>query len=76
MADTTEPEMLMRFMQALKDAAGSAHQLAHAQQNPNWLSVRDLLEATREQGAKMAMRRSMPRQDVLTALDRRVMKRA
>lgn len=64
----SEPEMLVRFVDGLKVAAGSAHQLAHAQENPNWLKVRDLLEGLIESGQKMAMAKSMPRQQVLEEL--------
>lgn len=67
----SEPEMLVRFVDGLKVAAGSAHQLAHAQENPNWLKVRDLLEALIESGQKMAMAKSMPRAQVLEELDKR-----
>jgi len=61
--------MLVRFVDGLKVAAGSAHQLAHAQENPNWLKVRDLLESLIENGQKMAMAKSMPRQEVLKQLN-------
>lgn len=64
----SEPEMLVRFVDGLKVAAGSAHQLAHSQENPNWLKVRDMLENLIESGQKMAMSRSMPRADVLANL--------
>jgi hypothetical protein len=65
----SEPEMLVRFVDGLKVAAGSAHQLAHAQENTNWLKVRDMLEALIESGQKMAMSKSMPRAEVLRNLD-------
>lgn len=65
----SEPEMLVRFVDGLKVAAGSAHQLAHAQSNPNWLQVRDLLESLIEKGQKMAMAKSMPRSEVIRQLD-------
>lgn len=61
--------MLLRLVNALKEAAGSCHQLAHAQQNPSWLSVRNLLEACREKCVAMAAAKPMARGDVLTALD-------
>lgn len=64
--------MLVRFVDGLKTAAGSAHQLAHAQSNPNWLKIRDLLENLVESGQKMALAKSMPRQAVLTELDERL----
>lgn len=66
--------MLLRLVNGLKEAAGSCHQLAHAQQNPSWLSVRNLLEACREQCVEMAAARPMARQDVLNALNLRQLK--
>lgn len=65
----SEPEMLNRFVDGLKVAAGSAHQLAHAQENPNWLQVRDLLETLIEKGQRLALSKSMPRAEVLRQLD-------
>lgn len=38
------PALLVDFVDGLKIAAGSAHQLAHAQMNPKWLDTRDILE--------------------------------
>lgn len=70
----SEPEMLVRFVDGLKIAAGSAHQLAHAQSNPNWLKVRDLLENIMTQGQTLAVSKSMPRQEVLRELDLRQLK--
>lgn len=64
----SEPEMLARFVDGLKVAAGSAHQLAHAQENPDWLKVRDLLENLIEKGQKMAIAKSKPREEVLVEL--------
>lgn len=64
----SEPEMLMRFTDGIKIAAGSAHQLAHAQENPNWLKIRDMLESVIEAGQKLALSKSMPRQQVLEEL--------
>ncbi len=68
----SEPEMLVRFVDGLKIAAGSAHQMAHAQSNPNWLKVRDYLENLIEAGQKMAIAKSVPRQEVLAQLDDRL----
>lgn len=70
----SEPEMLVRFIDGIKIAAGSAHQLAHAQENPNWLKVRDLLESLIESGQKLATSKSMPRQQVLEELAKREVK--
>lgn len=61
--------MLLRFVDSLKAAAGSAHQMAHAQSNPKWLTVRDLLENIIIQGQKLATSKSMPFQQVLRELD-------
>lgn len=38
------PALFVDFVDGLKVAAGSAHQLAHAQMNPKWLDTRDILE--------------------------------
>lgn len=37
-------ELFVDFIDGIKVAAGSAHQLAHEQMNPKWLDARDLLE--------------------------------
>lgn len=39
-----KPQLFVDFTNGIKAAAGSAHQLAHAQSNPNFLSIRDILE--------------------------------
>lgn len=67
----SEPEMLVRFVDGLKVAAGSAHQLAHAQSNPKWLAIRDLLENIIEGGQVLATSKAMPRQQVLDELHAR-----
>ena len=67
--EISEPEMLVRLVDGLKVAAGSSHQLAHSQQNPNWLKVRDLLEGLIVQCQKMVVAKSMPRAEVLRNLD-------
>lgn len=38
------PELFVDFIDAIKVAAGSSHQLAHAQMNPKFLDTRDILE--------------------------------
>lgn len=70
MRETTEQEMLMRFMEGLKQAAGSAGQLGHAQHNPGWFKIRDLLEQVRMNGAKMATSRPITHQEAIQMLDR------
>lgn len=37
-------EIFVEFIDDIKIAAGSAHQLGHTQENPKWLDTRDLLE--------------------------------
>lgn len=39
-----KPGLFVNFVDHLKNAAGSAHQLAHAQENPLFLNIRDVLE--------------------------------
>lgn len=65
----SEPDMLVRFVDGLKVAAGSAHQLAHAQENPNWLKIRDMLEVLIDKGQRLALAKAMPREEVLRELD-------
>lgn len=48
-----KPSLFITFVDGLKIAAGSAHQLSHSQQNPNWLSVRDKLESVIEVSQKL-----------------------
>lgn len=71
MAEDSEPQILIRFMEAMKQAAGCAHQLAHAQQNPAFLLVRDSCEALRQTSMRMAVSKPVPRKEVLAMLDRR-----
>lgn len=71
MSETQEPEALIRLLEGLRQASGSAHQLAHMQRNPQWLQIRDMLEAVRYNCQKLAQRRSLPNGEVLTLLDRR-----
>lgn len=66
-----EPELLLGFMDAMKRGASYANGMAHAQANPNWLMVRDILEQVRGQAIKMATNKAVPRQDVLKLLDSR-----
>lgn len=42
--EVRKPTLFVEFIAELKVAAGSAHQLAIYQENPNWLSVRDTIE--------------------------------
>lgn len=45
-----QPALFIDFIDGLKVAAGSAHQLAHAQENPHFLRIRDTLEKIIEIG--------------------------
>lgn len=67
--EPSEAEVLLRFMEAVKQAAGCAHQLAHMQQNPSYFQVRDLLEQTRLLVAKIGTGKPKSRQDVLVDLN-------
>ena len=44
------PQLFIDFIEGIKVAAGSAHQLFHTQQNSNWLNIRDNLEKIIEVG--------------------------
>lgn len=93
------PKLFLQFIESVKIAAGSAHQMAHTQMNPKWLDIRDFLEKVieagqeipntgpsqnilwinirmslltlMENGEKLALAKSMPRQQVLLHLNTR-----
>lgn len=46
-------KLFVDFISGIKVAAGSSHQLAHAQENPYWLNIRDKLEAIIELGQNL-----------------------
>jgi len=48
-----KPKLFVDFIEGLKVAAGSAHQIAHAQMNPKWLDIRDKLEKIIEVGQSL-----------------------
>lgn len=48
-----KPQLFVEFIDSLKISAGSAHQLAHAQSNPQFLGIRDTLEAVIEVGQQL-----------------------
>jgi len=48
-----KPALFLDFIEGLKAAAGSSHQLAHAQMNPYWLDIRDRLEKIIEVGQSL-----------------------
>lgn len=53
----SEPRTLMKFRASLRQASGCAHQLAHAQQNPAFLALRDQLDQTTKLATGMGMSR-------------------
>ena len=71
MSEMSEPEALLVFMDGLAKAASAANTLAHMQQRPAWLHVRDLLEGVRTKGTQLATMSPTPRKDVLEQLERR-----
>lgn len=48
-----KPALFVDFIDGLKVAAGSAHQLAHAQENPYFLGIRDTIEKIIEIGQEL-----------------------
>lgn len=48
------PRASKQFMTAIRDASGSAHQLAHMQQNPVFFDIRDQLESIMKKTAQLA----------------------
>lgn len=48
-----QPALFTDFIGGIKVAAGSAHQLFHAQENPKWLKIRDILEGVIEVGQNL-----------------------
>jgi hypothetical protein len=69
--ELSEPEILLRLLDGLKKASGSAGQLAHHQQNPAWLDIRNNLEIMHKLCSQVATSRAVPRQEVLRSIDRR-----
>lgn len=51
--DKDKPRIFVEFIDGLKISAGCAHQLAHAQENPYFLTIRDTLEGIIEIGQKL-----------------------
>lgn len=50
-----KPQLFVDFINGLKVAAGSAHQLGISQENPQFLAIRDKLETIIEVGQKLPM---------------------
>lgn len=57
MTDTTDKEIYMRLIDALKTAGGCAQQLAHSRKDERWLWVRDIMEVAVNKVALLATRR-------------------
>lgn len=51
--ENEKPLLFTEFLHAIKISAGSAHQIAHAHEDPQWLSIRDLLEKVIEAGQEI-----------------------
>ena len=52
-----KPELFVEFLNGIKVAAGSSHQLAHSRpdQSPQWLDLRNLLENILEAGKELPL---------------------
>lgn len=53
-AENKKLKLFVEFIEGIKVAAGSAHQLAHSQMNPKWLDARDILEGVIAMSNKIA----------------------
>lgn len=53
------PRSSKHLLRWIKEASGSAHQLAHMQQNPIFLQIRDQLEAMMRDSGKIALMNHM-----------------
>lgn len=51
--ENQKPLLFTEFLHSIKISAGSAHQIAHAHEDPQWLSIRDLLERVIEAGQQI-----------------------
>ncbi len=49
------PKLLIRFRSALRQSSGCAHHLAHMQQNPQFLALRDAMDQTSSLATKISM---------------------
>lgn len=49
------PKSSQYLLRSIKEASGSAHQLAHMQQNPIFLQIRDQLEAMMRESGRLAL---------------------
>lgn len=49
------PKSSQYLLRAIKEASGSAHQLAHMQQNPVFLQIRDQLESMMRESGRLAL---------------------
>lgn len=51
--ETSKPELFVDFIEGLKIAAGSSHQLGATRMDPRWLTIRDLIENVLDLGKTM-----------------------
>lgn len=51
--ESTKPALFVDFIGCLKVAAGSFHQLSMAQENPNFLAMRDVIEQVIDVGQSL-----------------------
>ena len=55
--EVSKPQVFLDFISALKTAAGSSHNLAHARMEVKWLDVRDVLEKIIDMGKELPLSR-------------------
>lgn len=70
-SDMTEAEAITGLVENMRQAAGYATALAHLQQNPTFLALRDSFTALQETAVKIAISRPMRRSEALAMLDQR-----
>lgn len=66
----SEVEVLVELVDGLKKAAGASHALAHYQQKPQWLKIRDNLEVMIVACQELASAKSIPRYQLEPMLDK------
>lgn len=69
-------ELYQQLVASLKTAAHCAHGLAHNQSNPQYLSVRDMLEKVAHTVTLLAASKAVPGYKVNDMLSRRIASRA
>jgi len=69
MAEISEKEAILGFMDSMKKAASYAGMLAHYQQNPQWMTVRHFCEQVNSTAIDIATSKALSRNDVVRRLD-------